>query len=121
MVRGCAVGRGRRCVSSFPLHIGHRPASRLLAATLTTHLSSWRDIDSTENVAYPAATPAAQSDEKLMKNTRGNNVTSGHAEPSAAPRPLRVMVADDDRDTVIMLTMLLRDEGHEVRSASTGR
>jgi DNA-binding response OmpR family regulator len=56
-----------------------------------------------------------------MKNIRGNNVTSGHAEPSAAQRPLRVMVADDDRDTVITLTMLLREEGHEVRSVSSGR
>ena len=29
---------------------------------------------------------------------------------------LRVLVADDERDTVLTLTELLRDEGHEVRS-----
>jgi DNA-binding response OmpR family regulator len=42
-------------------------------------------------------------------------------EPSKAPRGLRVLVAEDDRDTVVTLTMLLRDEGHEVRSVSSGR
>jgi CheY-like chemotaxis protein len=34
--------------------------------------------------------------------------------------PLRVLVADDNRDTVLTLMMLLREEGHEVRSAYTG-
>jgi CheY-like chemotaxis protein len=29
--------------------------------------------------------------------------------------PLRVVVADDDLDSVLTLMMLLRDEGHEVR------
>ena len=42
-------------------------------------------------------------------------------EPSKAPRSFRVLVADDDRDTVITLTMLLRDEGYEVQGVSTGR
>jgi DNA-binding response OmpR family regulator len=30
-------------------------------------------------------------------------------------RPLRLVVADDDLDTVLTLMMVLRDEGHEVR------
>ena len=30
-------------------------------------------------------------------------------------RRLRIIVADDDRDTVLSVSMLLRDEGHEVR------
>jgi len=34
--------------------------------------------------------------------------------------PLRVLVADDNRDTVLTLMMLLREERHEVRSAYTG-
>ena len=38
-----------------------------------------------------------------------------------APRPLRIVVADDDRDTELTLTMLLREEGHEVRGVSSGR
>ena len=42
-------------------------------------------------------------------------------EPSKAPRSFRVLVADDDRDTVITLTMLLRDEGYEVQGVNTGR
>jgi DNA-binding response OmpR family regulator len=32
-----------------------------------------------------------------------------------AARPLRILVVDDDRDTVISLMMVLRDEGHDVR------
>lgn len=42
------------------------------------------------------------------------------AASGAPPRPLRVLVADDDRDAVLMLSMLLRDEGHEVRAVSDG-
>lgn len=34
------------------------------------------------------------------------------------PRSLRILVADDDRDTVLSLTMLLESEGHEVRGVS---
>jgi len=30
-------------------------------------------------------------------------------------RPLRVLVVDDDRDTVLSLTLLMRAEGHEVK------
>jgi DNA-binding response OmpR family regulator len=37
------------------------------------------------------------------------------------PRPLRVLVVDDDRDTVLSLMMLLREEGHEVHSVYTAR
>jgi DNA-binding response OmpR family regulator len=42
-------------------------------------------------------------------------------DPSRAPRTLRVLIADDDRDSVLTLMMLLRDEGHEVRGVYTGR
>lgn len=35
-------------------------------------------------------------------------------------RKLRVLVADDHRDTVLTLTMLLREEGHEVYGAYSG-
>ena len=30
-------------------------------------------------------------------------------------RPLRVLVVDDDRDTVVSLTLLIRNEGHDVK------
>jgi DNA-binding response OmpR family regulator len=33
---------------------------------------------------------------------------------------LRVLVADDDRDAVVMLAMLLNDEGHEVHTVYDG-
>ena len=33
----------------------------------------------------------------------------------------RVLVADDDQDTVVTLTMLLQDEGYDVQSVYTGR
>ncbi|HEV7804101.1 MAG TPA: response regulator [Burkholderiales bacterium] len=45
-------------------------------------------------------------------------VTSGGA---AAPRRgLRIVVADDDRDTATTLALLLRDEGHEVHTVMRG-
>jgi DNA-binding response OmpR family regulator len=47
--------------------------------------------------------------------------SGGQGEPSKAPRSLRILVADDERDTVLMLLMLLRDEGHEVRGVHSGR
>jgi CheY-like chemotaxis protein len=41
---------------------------------------------------------------------------------SAAPvkRPLRILVADDERDAVLTLTTLLRDEGYDVRGVYKG-
>src|SRR5438552_784350 len=47
--------------------------------------------------------------------------TGGSSEPSRTPRALRVVVADDERDTVATLTALLREEGYEVRQAFDGR
>jgi CheY-like chemotaxis protein len=35
-------------------------------------------------------------------------------------RSLRILVADDNRDTVLSLELLLQDEGHEVRTAYNG-
>lgn len=39
----------------------------------------------------------------------------------APGRPLRIVIADDDRDTVDMLALILRDEGHIVQGVYTGR
>jgi two-component system, OmpR family, response regulator len=36
-------------------------------------------------------------------------------------RPLRVLIADDDRDIVDIMARLLRAEGHSVQSAYTGK
>lgn len=36
-------------------------------------------------------------------------------------QPLRIIVADDDRDTVQMLGMILQDEGHRVHGVYTGK
>ena len=47
--------------------------------------------------------------------------SSGQGEPSKAPRSLRILIADDERDTVLTLMMLLRDEGHDVQGVYTGR
>jgi two-component system OmpR family response regulator len=35
-------------------------------------------------------------------------------------RPLRILIADDDRDTCLSLGAILRDEGHEVRTVLRG-
>ena len=40
---------------------------------------------------------------------------------NSAPRSLRILIAEDDPDSVLTLEMLLKDEGHEVRSVSSGR
>jgi two-component system, OmpR family, response regulator len=43
-----------------------------------------------------------------------------HGDTAKAPRQLRILVADDDRDGVLTLMMLLRDEGHDVRGVYNG-
>lgn len=45
-------------------------------------------------------------------------VGSGGSSPS--PKRLRILIADDDRDTATMLALILRDEGHEVHTALRG-
>ena len=40
---------------------------------------------------------------------------------SRAQRSLRILVADDDHDSVLTLVMLLRDDGHDVRGVYSGR
>ena len=44
----------------------------------------------------------------------------GKADPSKGSDSLRVLIADDDPDTVQTLAMVLRDEGHEVRGVYSG-
>jgi DNA-binding response OmpR family regulator len=46
--------------------------------------------------------------------------TTGNRERYSSPRLLRIIVADDERDTVLTLMMILRDEGHEVQGVYTG-
>ena len=47
--------------------------------------------------------------------------TSSNDALSSAPRSLRVLVVDDDRDTVLTLMALLREEGHETKGVYDGR
>lgn len=57
-----------------------------------------------------------------MTNMKGAVPATGAGEaPSSVPRALRVLVAEDDRDTALMLMMILRDEGHEARAVHSGR
>ena len=56
-----------------------------------------------------------------MTNTRGTLFSDGgQGEPSKGPRPLRIIVADDDRDAVLTLMMVLRHEGHDVKGFYNG-
>lgn len=43
----------------------------------------------------------------------GASYTGGQGGPSGASRKLRIIIVDDERDTVLTLMTLLRDEGHE--------
>lgn len=52
--------------------------------------------------------------------TKGIYFTGNSTEPSRAPRAVRVLIVDDEVDTVLTLTTLLQDEGFEVRSANSG-
>src|SRR5688500_6757890 len=64
-------------------------------------------------------TGRGESGEWLYKtkymSLRREQLSGAHGEPSLAPRSLRIVVADDDRDTVLTLMLLLREEGHDVR------
>jgi hypothetical protein len=42
-------------------------------------------------------------------------------EAPTGAQPLRIVVADDDRDMVLTLKLLLQDEGHQVRGLCSGR
>lgn len=53
---------------------------------------------------------------RLSKNL--HVVSSG--EGSGTRHALRILVADDDRDSTLLLAMLLRDEGHEVHTVLRG-
>jgi DNA-binding response OmpR family regulator len=51
------------------------------------------------------------------------SLPQGHevqADPSKGSDSLRVLIADDDPDTVLSLAMVLRDEGHEVQGVNSG-
>ena len=52
---------------------------------------------------------------------QGQPQPGGAEHASRAPRMLRVLVADDVPDTVIILLELLRDEGYEVRGVYRGK
>src|SRR5687768_5499502 len=56
-----------------------------------------------------------------MSARRGSESPGQQPQLPGGSRPLRILVADDERDTVLTLMMLLRDEGHEVRGVYTGR
>ncbi len=52
---------------------------------------------------------------------RQSNAAQSSNDPSASPNGLRVLIVDDERDTVTTLMALLADEGYEVRGAYKGR
>jgi DNA-binding response OmpR family regulator len=59
-------------------------------------------------------------------DTHGRYAAPGSASAESAgrqsaKRTLRILVADDDRDSVLTLKLLLTDEGHEVRGVHSGR
>jgi len=56
-----------------------------------------------------------------MPTSAADLAPSQGAERRIAAQPLRVVVADDERDTVDTLTALLQDAGHTVYSVYTGK
>jgi signal transduction histidine kinase len=53
-------------------------------------------------------------------DTAPQELAVSEARPSVPPVPLRVLVVDDNPDTVMTFSMLLRTLGHDVRTASDG-
>jgi DNA-binding response OmpR family regulator len=60
--------------------------------------------------------------DKIPALTSSKRLSSSPAHRSfeSAPRSLRIIVADDERDTVLTLSMILRDEGHDVQGVHKG-
>ena len=55
-----------------------------------------------------------------MTNTTRLSRSPAYRSFDGVPRSLRIIVADDERDTVLTLTMILRDEGHDVQGVHNG-
>jgi DNA-binding response OmpR family regulator len=53
--------------------------------------------------------------------TRSSGESVSTAEPPQRLKRLRVVVADDDRDTALTLAMILGEEGHDARAVYAGR
>ena len=53
--------------------------------------------------------------------TSGLFFSSESDEPSRAQRALRVLIADDERDIVLTLMAILRDEGYETKGVYSGK
>jgi DNA-binding response OmpR family regulator len=57
---------------------------------------------------------------RLIRLSSPSPWANGAAHRQSAPRSLRVIVADDEADSVAMLKMLLNDEGHDVIGLQRG-
>lgn len=55
-----------------------------------------------------------------MSSKRPFHVVVPPGAGSPSPKSLRVLIADDDRDTANMLALVLRDEGHDVQTSLRG-
>ena len=56
-----------------------------------------------------------------MSDSEAPFESTSPGDPRLAPRSLRIIVADDDNDTVLSLMLLLREEGHEVLGVRRSR
>ena len=55
-----------------------------------------------------------------MSSRPALRLVDAKAAASLARHPLRIVVADDDRDTAVTLATILRDDGHEVHAVLRG-
>ena len=71
-------------------------------------------------MTYRAATKLENLQDE-MTSPKNMVFSAERSDPSKAPRQLRILIADDDRDSVLTLMMVLRLEGHETRGVYNGK
>jgi CheY-like chemotaxis protein len=107
----CAIARARaRHGRSWPLRfVSHE-----------RHPVARRSFDDKNCLCLPTYEQRPCPQDTFMVRARLPLGQEGQADPSKGSDSLRVLIADDDRDTVLTLATVLRDEGHEVRCVYSG-
>lgn len=98
----------------------HVERRRRLAAAWVTEVAARERRAPVSDVADPLTTAAVRNGVACVLTSKPPLRVVPPSGVAAAPKPLRVLIADDDRDTANMLALILRDEGHDALVALRG-